>query len=210
MDKLIDVLRDFRFSDYEIRVLLCLIQEGELTASEISEKSGVPRTSVYDVIRSLESKGLVESYGKPKKFRAISAERLVNIFSQKLKEKLDVLSSSLKELEKRSKREVVEIVKGETAYGIIEEVVRDSKEIRVYALSLSDELRKILERAKGKKEIKELKKKGVTHGIIFADDRVIIFTVRDGEPHIILGSGEFAQFYRDILEHMIKFKRKVK
>ncbi len=204
MDKLIDVLRDFRFSDYEIRVLLCLIQEGELTASEISEKSGIPRTSVYDVIRSLESKGLVESYGKPRKFRTISAERLVEIFSAKLKERLDVLSSSLKELEKKSKKEVVELVRGEIAYRLIDEILSKSKEIKVYAISLNDELRRILDKTKGKKEVKEFKKGKITHGIIFADDKVIIFTVREGEPYIILGSGEFARFYRELSEYMKK------
>ena len=202
MDRLIDVLKDFRFSDYEIRVLLCLIQEGELTASEISEKSGVPRTSVYDVIRSLESRGLVESYGKPRKFRAMSAERLVEIFSAKLRERLDILSSSLREIEKKRKKEVVEIVRGEVAYKLIEEILSKSKEIRVYALSLNDELRRILEKSKGVKELKEFKRGQVTHGIIFADDKVVIFTVMDGDPHIILGSGEFAQFYRELSEYM--------
>ena len=202
MDRLIDVLKDFRFSDYEIRVLLCLIQEGELTASEISERSGVPRTSVYDVIRSLESRGLVESYGKPRKFRAMSAERLVEIFSAKLKERLDILSSSLREIEKKRKKEVVEIVRGEVAYRLIEEILSKSKEIRVYALSLNDELRRILEKSEGVKEVKEFRKGGVTHGIIFADDKVVIFTVRGSEPYIILGSGEFARFYRDLSEYM--------
>ena len=202
MDRLIDILRDFRFSDYEIRILLCLIQEGELTASEISEKSGVPRTSVYDVIRSLENRGLVESYGKPRKFRAMSAERLVEIFSAKLKVRLDILSSSLREIEKKRKKEVVEIVRGEVAYRLIEEILSKSKEIKVYAISLNDELRRILDKVKGKREVKEFRKGGVTHGIMFADDRAIIFTVRGSEPYIILGSGEFARFYRDLSEYM--------
>ena len=202
MDRLIDVLKDFRFSDYEIRVLLCLIQEGELTASEISERSGVPRTSVYDVIKSLEGKGLVESFGKPRRFRAISAERLVEIFSAKLRERLDILSSSLREIEKKRKKEVVELVKGEIAYRLIEEILSKSKEIRVYALSLNDELRRILEKSEGVKEVKEFRKGGVTHGIIFADDKVVIFTVRGSEPYIILGFGEFARFYRDLSEYM--------
>ncbi len=204
MDKLIDVLKDFRFSEYEIRVLLCLVQEGELSAAEIAEKSGIPRTSVYDVIKSLETKGFVESFGKPKKFRTLSAERLVNLFSSKLKEKLDILSSSLKELEKKSKKEVVELIRGYAAYEIIEEILRKSNEIKVYSISLNDKLREILERVAGKKEVKELKKDGIPHGIIFADDEVIIFTVRDAEPYIILGSGEFARFYGELSELMKK------
>jgi len=126
----------------------------------------------------------------------------VSIFSAKLKVRLDILSSSLKELEKKSRKEVVELVRGEIAYRLIEEILNKSKEIKVYALSLNDELRRILDRTKGKKEVKEFKRGQITHGIIFADDKAIIFTVRDGEPHIILGSGEFARFYRDFSEYM--------
>ncbi len=206
MDRLIEVLKDFRFSEYEIRVLLCLVQEGDLSASEIAEKSGIPRTSVYDVIKSLESKGLVESYGKPKKFRALSAERLVKLFSLKLKEKLDIISSSLKELEKKSKKEIVELIKGETAYKIIEEILRRAEDIKVYSISLNDKLRSILDGIDGKKEVRELKRGNIAHGIIFADDEVIIFTIRAGEPYIILGSGEFARFYRELSELMRRNK----
>jgi len=64
VEKLIEALKDFGLSEYEAKVLLTLIAKGELTAKEISEFSGVPRTSVYEVVRSLTNKGLVIASGK--------------------------------------------------------------------------------------------------------------------------------------------------
>lgn len=205
MDRIVEVLKDFRFSDYEIRVLLALVMEGEMTASELAEKSGVPRTSVYEVVRSLESKGFVESFGKPLKFRALSADRLVELFSLRIKEKMEVLSTGLKELEKHSRKEVVEFYRGEVAYQVLDEFVRDSDSVEVYAISLNSEMERIFEKYGDKVRVFLAGKSEVVHGIVFSKERVLIFTVRNGEPHIMLGSGEFVGFYREMVE---AFKKK--
>ncbi|WP_456370921.1 TrmB family transcriptional regulator [Geoglobus sp.] len=206
MDRIVEVLRDFRFSDYEIRVLLALVMEGEMSASELAEKSGVPRTSVYEVVRSLESKGFVESFGKPLKFRALSAERLVELFSLKIREKMQVLSEGLRELEKHSRKEVVEFYRGDVAYQVIEEFFRNSACVEVYAISLNEYLKKVVERHGDRVKVFLSGKSEVVHGIAFSGQEVLIFTVRNGEPHVMLGSGEFAGFYREMVE---AFKKKV-
>lgn len=205
MDRIVEVLRDFRFSDYEIRVLLALVMEGEMTASELAEKSGVPRTSVYEVVRSLESKGFVESFGKPLKFRALSAERLVELFSLRIKEKMEVLSTGLKKLEKHSKREVVEFYRGEVAYQVVDEFFRQAEDVEVYAITLDDRLNEIMSKYREKVKVYLSGKSGVVHGIAFSEEKVLIFTTRSGEPHIMVGSGEFVEFYRDMVD---AFKKK--
>ncbi|WP_456478646.1 TrmB family transcriptional regulator [Geoglobus ahangari] len=205
MDRIVEVLRDFRFSDYEIRVLLALVMEGEMTASELAEKSGVPRTSVYEVVRSLESKGFVESFGKPLKFRALSADRLVELFSLRIKEKIEVLSSGLKELEKHSRKEVVEFYRGDIAYQVVDEFVRHSEGVEVYAISLNGEMKRIFEKYGDKVRVFLSGKSEVVHGIAFSGEKVLIFTVRNDDPHIMVGSGEFVEFYRDMVE---AFKKK--
>jgi len=205
MDRIVDVLKDFRFSDYEIRVLLALVTEGELTASELAEKSKIPRTSVYEVVRSLESKGFVESFGKPLKFRALSADKLVELFSLRLKEKMEILSTSLRELEKHSKKEVVEFYKGDVAYQVLEDFVRNSERIEVYAISLSEDFERIFSKSSEKVSLFVLGKSDVVHGLVFSEDKVVIFTMKGGEPYIMIGSGEFSRFYREMVE---SFKKK--
>ena len=206
MDRIVEVLRDFRFSDYEIRVLLALIMEGEMTASELAEKSGVPRTSVYEVVRSLESKGFVESFGKPLRFRALSADRLVELFSLKVKEKMEVLSTGLKELEKHSRKEVVEFYRGEVAYQVMEESFSKADEVEVYAISVDGKIGEIVRKYGDKVKLFLSGKSEIVHGIAFSGESVIIFTVRNGEPYIMVGSGEFVEFYREMVN---AFKNKM-
>ena len=54
---------------YEIRVYLSLLDSGSMTASDISKKSGVPYSKIYEVLNSLEAKGWLESdSSRPQKF----------------------------------------------------------------------------------------------------------------------------------------------
>ncbi|AIY90347.1 TrmB family transcriptional regulator [Geoglobus acetivorans] len=200
MDRLVEVLKDFRLSDYEIKVLLTLITEGEMSASELAERSRIPRTSVYEVIRSLENRGLVESFGKPMKFRAIPAERLIDFFSSKLKEKMQVISEGLKELERKSKKETVSFHKGDLAYNVIEGLVKDSEMVEIYGISIDDRMKAIFEKYREKVILNLMGKSDVVHGLIFGQNTVLIFTVVNGVPNIMMGSGEFYEFYRDMVE----------
>jgi sugar-specific transcriptional regulator TrmB len=77
--RLVEVLKSFGLSDYEARALATLIAKGVLSARELAELSGIPRTSVYDVMNSLKAKGFVEEFGKPVRFRAISNEEMISM-----------------------------------------------------------------------------------------------------------------------------------
>jgi sugar-specific transcriptional regulator TrmB len=46
---------------YEIKVYISLLEIGSMTASDISKKSGVPYSKIYEVLNSLEDKGWLES-----------------------------------------------------------------------------------------------------------------------------------------------------
>ena len=204
VDKLVEVLRDFRLSDYEIRVLLTLISEGELTASEIAEKSGIPRTSVYETVKSLEKKGLVVCRGKPLRVKALSAEQLVNVFARKLEEKMRILGK-LTEIEKEKKEEIVTIYRNEAAYNALESYLEGAENIVVASLNLDDKLERILRDKRAKKivRVREMAN-NFTHSIILTDDRAILYTNHEGDVTIIVGGGEFAKFYFELLSAFIK------
>ncbi len=54
---------------YEIKVYLSLLDVGSITASDISKKSGVPYSKIYEVLNTLEDKGWLESdSSRPQKF----------------------------------------------------------------------------------------------------------------------------------------------
>jgi len=71
-ENLVRGLKDFGLSEYEAKAYLALSLHGSLTASGVAEKSKIPQSKVYGILRSLSKKFLTESWnGKPLKFKAI-------------------------------------------------------------------------------------------------------------------------------------------
>ncbi|MCX6668476.1 MAG: TrmB family transcriptional regulator, partial [Methanothrix sp.] len=65
-DGLVDGLRKLGLTEYEAKTYAALVGLGEATARGVHEKSGVPRTRIYDILRDLEGKGFVEFiHGSP-------------------------------------------------------------------------------------------------------------------------------------------------
>lgn len=49
----------FDFGEYELAAYLAVLEHGQLTPSEITERTDIPQTRVYDTVRDLESRGVV-------------------------------------------------------------------------------------------------------------------------------------------------------
>ncbi len=63
------VLREVGLREYETRAYLTLLERGAMTASEVSEHSGVPYSKVYETLNSLERKGWIEvERGRPSRY----------------------------------------------------------------------------------------------------------------------------------------------
>src|SRR3990172_5063977 len=103
-EKLIADLRNFGLNEYEARTYVALTINGPLTASQLSDKSRVPQSKVYEVMRNLISKNLAETWSsKPQKFKAIEpVHALKKIMNEKknnlenLQDKTNNLISELK------------------------------------------------------------------------------------------------------------------
>lgn len=69
-------LRDLGLSEYEARAYRSLLETGPTTAKELSRASDVPMGRVYDVLNSLETRGVVrsQSASRPKKYVAVESE----------------------------------------------------------------------------------------------------------------------------------------
>jgi HTH-type transcriptional regulator, sugar sensing transcriptional regulator len=62
-------MENLGLTSYEIRVYLSLLDAGSMTAADISKRSGVPYSKIYEVLNSLEEKGWLESdSSRPQKF----------------------------------------------------------------------------------------------------------------------------------------------
>ena len=72
-DKTKKSLENIGLTSYEIRSYTTLLKEGEINASEISEKSSVPYSKIYEVLGILEEKGWIGSDdSRPTKYFAKS------------------------------------------------------------------------------------------------------------------------------------------
>ena len=72
-DKTKKSLENIGLTSYEIRSYTTLLKEREINASEISEKSGVPYSKIYEILGALEEKGWIGSDdSRPTKYFAKS------------------------------------------------------------------------------------------------------------------------------------------
>ena len=63
------VLHEVGLTEYETRAYLILLEQGVMTASEVSEHGGIPYSKVYETLNSLEKKGWVEAErGRPTRY----------------------------------------------------------------------------------------------------------------------------------------------
>jgi len=86
-DKTKKSLDKIGLTSYEIRTFTSLLKAGELTASDLSQKSGVPYSKIYEVLGTLEDKGWVGSDdSRPTKYFAKSPATALEISKQKLEQ----------------------------------------------------------------------------------------------------------------------------
>lgn len=96
----IGLLQQLGLKEYEAKSFVALARRQRGTAKMISETSEVPRTRVYDAIRALEAKGLVETqHSNPQVFRAVSIDEAVNTLQTEYVSRTESLRNVLELLE---------------------------------------------------------------------------------------------------------------
>lgn len=95
---LVKTITDLGLSENEAKVYLAALALGSTTVLQISRKASVKRTTVYPVLESLKTKGLITSqaYGFKKRYVAEDPEKLKEILNAKrnnLQESLPLLAS---------------------------------------------------------------------------------------------------------------------
>lgn len=72
----VEALKQFDLTEYEARSFIVLLESEDIQATEIAKLADVPKSRVYDVLNSLEQKGLVTKQpSSPKRYSANHAER---------------------------------------------------------------------------------------------------------------------------------------
>jgi HTH-type transcriptional regulator, sugar sensing transcriptional regulator len=106
-DKTRKALENIGLTSYEIRTYSSLLKVAELTASDLSQKSGVPYSKIYEVLGTLEEKGWIGSDdSRPTKYFAKSPTTGLEVTKQKIesdfKENQSVIMNELVPLYEKS------------------------------------------------------------------------------------------------------------
>jgi sugar-specific transcriptional regulator TrmB len=155
-------LEEIGLNSYEVAVYKALIHLGKSSASEISKQSNVPYGRIYDVLASLEEKGLVLVVPEQtKKFVAAPPAALKELFDhkrelfeQKSKE-LEAEIQALKPLYTSREKSIVQIVEGKRNFYKLLRQIPDSEKCHL-CIKYSSEFQ-----PEWVRETKEYKKKGI-------------------------------------------------
>lgn len=125
----------------ESKVFDALIRKGKSSSSEVSRESGVSYSRIYDILGSLEHKGLVKVIPeKSKKFIASNPESLKQIILEKKKEleNLDKEIDEMKNLYDLCEKDVIEVVQGKKNFYKLTREMPEPKE-NMYNVKYSSE-----------------------------------------------------------------------
>lgn len=100
LEEAIETLQKLGLKEYEARCFVGLSRLSTGTAKNLSEITDVPRTRVYDAIRVLETKGLVEvHHSSPQEFRAVSVDEAIETLQEEYESRLDRVQGALEAVE---------------------------------------------------------------------------------------------------------------
>jgi sugar-specific transcriptional regulator TrmB len=95
----VTALKNLGLSDYEVKAYVANISLISATASEISLASNVPRSKIYEILKSLAKKDFVEiERGKPLKFNAIPPHEIIGKSRKQFNEKLNEAEDELNQI----------------------------------------------------------------------------------------------------------------
>ncbi|MDK2782612.1 MAG: HTH-type transcriptional regulator, sugar sensing transcriptional regulator [Thermococcaceae archaeon] len=130
------LLKELGLNKYEVNAYLTLIKQGPLTAGDLASLSKVPQPRIYDVVRSLMSKGFVAiTSERPKKIVPLDPEKVFDEMEKGYLKKVELAKKELKAMytPHESRREVIVVKSKTTLENYITEVIKNAQ----YHLSLA-------------------------------------------------------------------------
>ncbi|WP_336357658.1 TrmB family transcriptional regulator [Haloarcula sp. CGMCC 1.6347] len=98
-EEAVSLLQELGLKEYEAKCFVGLSRMSSGTAKGLSEVTEVPRTRVYDAVRILEAKGLVEvQHSSPQQFRAVPLSEATETLRDQYEERVERLQSALREM----------------------------------------------------------------------------------------------------------------
>jgi len=87
-------------SENEARAYIALLSDNPLSAYEVAKKSGIPSSKIYEVMRKLDNRSMVQSiHGeRSRSFVPVPLDEFINNYRSDIEESLETLNSELSDL----------------------------------------------------------------------------------------------------------------
>ncbi|MBT4286388.1 MAG: TrmB family transcriptional regulator, partial [Deltaproteobacteria bacterium] len=102
----LDKLKELGFSQYEVSCYLTLLKNHPINGSQLSKFSGVARSRVYDVLRNLTRKGIVQEI-EDSLYVPLPADELLKRLQTQFEGNINVLKEQLNDISKGSSFEYI-------------------------------------------------------------------------------------------------------
>jgi len=211
---------------YEIKTFTSLLKTGELTASNLSQQSGVPYSKIYEVLSALEEKGWVGSdKSRPTKYFSKSPNSALQTTKQRIEEDFakneKIILSDLNPIYKKSgttERPDIWVLTGtmNIATRILEMIETCRKEVLIAIPKAGEELIK-----QALPKLRQLHDKGVKitiGGGLISDKHNVVILLGPEISHsnaseiiaICTDHAELSGFAREYFEYLLKDTSEVK
>lgn len=162
-------MADLGFTQYEARAYVCLLQNFPATRYEISKRSGIPRSAIYDVIQRLEQMGAVNAISaKPEKYVPLPPDKFIELLENRYKNKIELFYESVSDLQVDLESENLWNITGyQNLILKAKEMISNARE-EVYLSTWNREIQEL------KQELKEAVDRGVKL-VIFSFTRTVKF-----------------------------------
>ncbi|WAH37900.1 TrmB family transcriptional regulator [Alicyclobacillus dauci] len=122
MEGILKELQKLGFSQYECKAYIGLLQNSSVTGYELSKRSGVPRSMIYEVLGKLLDKGAIYTVpSDPVKYSPLPAKELIHRLRKSFDESFDFLETKLATLENERDTDVIWRVNGDEH--VVDEIV---------------------------------------------------------------------------------------
>lgn len=122
MEHIYKELQKLGFSQYECKAYIGLLKHSPVTGYEVSKRTGVPRSMIYEVLGKLLDKGAIYTVpSDPVKYSPVPAKDLVERLRRSFADSFDFLEKELAALETEQDVDVIWRIRSEQL--VIEEMV---------------------------------------------------------------------------------------
>ena len=174
-DAVKEALRNIGLTEYEISIYLTLISSGALNARDLSDKSGVPYSRIYNILQMLEEKSFIqkEEESRPSRFFAkspdealvIARKRNKNTFEQNAELIINELTPIYKQQDTPLKISLYILRGKETCMDRINRLIENTETSFFLACSDMEILRDVLPK------LQEIRARGVRNIRVLIEDK---------------------------------------